>query len=473
MALKVLLLNQQRKRLQTELDGLRAKNADFDRRSAELEAAIGEASTEGEQTAVGELVAEYETERSAHDSEIQRIEDKLADLTRQIQEEEAKAPTPPPAAATDPNHPTTAPPEERKDDNTMPTSTARRGRFFGMTRSQFGEFVKGSAVAKWLQDIRSIAMQGRAVSNAEVLIPEHVLSLLRENIPLYSKLIKHVDARYLRGTARLNVMGAIPEAIWTEMCATLNELGLTFSTVETDGYKVGGFIPVCNALLEDSDENLAREIIDALTKAIAKAVDKAILYGTGTKMPMGIVTRLAMTEAPAAYKNSLEFKNVSTTNVLALGGKTGTALFQALLSASGAISTQYGSGSIFWAMNRKTHMKLLGESLGVNANGTIVAGMNNTMPVIGGTIEILDWMPDDVLVGGGDDLYLLVERAGTSIARSEHVQFIQDNTVFKGTARYDGIPVIAEGFVAISLGSSKPTATAVTFTQDKANTAAA
>ena len=465
MALKALLLNQQRKRLQTELDGLRAKTADFDRRSADLEKAIGEAETETDQTAVAELVGEYENERSAHDAEIQRIEGEIAELTRQIQEEEAKAPAPPAAEpATD-----TTPTEERKDNNTMPNSTVTRGRFFGMTRAAFGEFVKRAEVSKWLQDVRSIALQGRAVSNAEVTIPEHVLGLLRENVPLYSKLIKHTDARFLRGTTRLNVMGAIPEAVWTEMCGTLNELNLTFSTVEADGYKVGGFVPICNALLEDSDENLAREIIDALSKAIAKAVDKAILYGTGTKMPVGIVTRLLMTEAPASYKNSLAFKNVSTTNVLALGGKTGPALFQALLAASGAISTQYGNGSIFWAMNRKTHMKLLAESIGVNANGTIVAGMNNTMPVAGGTIEILDWMPDDVLVGGADDLYLLIERAGATIARSEHVQFVQDNTVFKGTARYDGIPIIAEGFVAVSLSTTKPSASAVTFTQDKAN----
>jgi HK97 family phage major capsid protein len=78
-------------------------------------------------------------------------------------------------------------------------------------------------------------------------------------------------------------------------------------------------------------------------------------------------------------------------------------------------------------------------------------------------------MPDDVLIGGADDLYLLIERAGATIARSEHVQFVQDNTVFKGTARYDGIPVIAEGFVALSLSTTKPTAAAVTFTADKAN----
>lgn len=467
MALRVLLLNQQRKRIQKDLDELRAKTPDFDRRCAELEAAVTEAETEADQTAVAELVTEYENERSAHDAEIQRMEGEVAELTRQIQEEEAKQPAAPSAAA----EPTVnnAPTEAREEVLPMSTPTNSRGRYFGMTRSQFGEFVKRAEVAQWLQNVRSIAMQGRAVSNAQVTIPDHVLGLLRENIPLYSKLIKHVDARFVKGTARLNVMGAVPEAIWTEMCATLNELALTFSTVEADGFKVGGFIPVCNALLEDSDENLAREIIDALSKTIAKGVDKAILYGTGTKMPVGIVTRLLMAEAPANYKNSLPFANVSSTNVVALGNKTGTALFQGLLAAAGAISTQYGNGSVFWAMNRKTHMKLMAESIGVNANGAIVAGMNNTMPIIGGAIETLDWMPDDVIVGGGDDLYLLVERSGANIARSEHAQFVQDNTVFKGTARYDGIPIIAEGFVAISLSSTKPAANAVTFGQDKAN----
>jgi RpiB/LacA/LacB family sugar-phosphate isomerase len=214
----------------------------------------------------------------------------------------------------------------------------------------------------------------------------------------------------------------------------------------------------------------------------AKLVANAVVDGTCEKGILicgtGIGISIAANKVPGircalchdcfSAKATREHNNA---NVLAMGGKTGTDLFKALLAASGAISTQYGNGSIFWAMNRKTHMKLLAESIGVNANGTIVAGMNNTMPVIGGTIEILDWMPDDVLIGGADDLYLLIERAGATIARSEHVQFVQDNTVFQGTARYDGIPVIAEGFVALSLSTTKPTAAAVTFTADKANAA--
>ena len=55
--------------------------------------------------------------------------------------------------------------------------------------------------------------------------------------------------------------------------------------------KVGGFIAIPNSTLEDSDIALANEILDGMGQGIGLAIDKAILYGTGTKMPVGIVKR--------------------------------------------------------------------------------------------------------------------------------------------------------------------------------------
>ena len=56
---------------------------------------------------------------------------------------------------------------------------------------------------------------------------------------------------------------------------------------------------MCNAVLEDSDIDLASTLLDALAQAIGIAVDKAILYGRNSastqKMPLGIVSRLAQT----------------------------------------------------------------------------------------------------------------------------------------------------------------------------------
>ena len=59
-----------------------------------------------------------------------------------------------------------------------------------------------------------------------------------------------------------------------------------------------------------------------------------------------------------------------------------------------------------------------------------------------------------------------------SFAQSEHVKFLEDATVFKGTARYDGQPTIAEAFVAIGLENTTP-GTTMAFAPDTANTVTA
>ena len=62
----------------------------------------------------------------------------------------------------------------------------------------------------------------------------------------------------------------------------------------------------------------------------------------------------------------------------------------------------------------------------------------------------------------------MAERAGVSIAMSEHARFVADQTLFKGTARYDGMPVFGEAFAVININGKAPT-TSVTFPPDKAN----
>ena len=119
-------------------------------------------------------------------------------------------------------------------------------------------------------------------------------------------------------------------------------------------------------------------------------------------------------------------------------------------------------------MNEGTLNTLKAEAMGFNAAGAIVSGMENTMPVVGGAVEILNFIPDNVIIVGYFGLYLLAERAGAKFAESEHVYFIQDQTVFKGTARYDGTPVIPEAFAAIGIAGVTPNAT-MTFPSDTAN----
>ena len=41
--------------------------------------------------------------------------------------------------------------------------------------------------------------------------------------------------------------------------------------------------------------------------------------------------------------------------------------------------------------------------------------------------------------------------------QSEHVRFLEDQTIFKGTARYDGKPAIREAFAVIGIGGAPNT----------------
>lgn len=450
MALKNIMLRKKIDSKKSFLEDLKRKDEEFAKREAELESAINEAKTEEEENTVSEEVEAFESEKKAHEKQKSDLEEEINNLEEELEKDEKRFVS-------------------------LNTKTEREGskmsnrKFFNMTIQERDAFFANQEVKDFLQRMRSLKGQQRAVTGAELLIPTAIFDLIKENISEYSKLYKHVRVRPTPGKARQNIMGAIPEAVWTEVCGAVNELELSFNSVEVDGYKVSGIFTVCNATLEDSDISLSAEIVTALGQAIGLALDKAILYGTGVKMPMGIVTRLTQTEDPSDSKTTIKWVNLSTSNVAVISEKTDMALIKAIIEKSGAAQNKYSNGNMFWAMNRKTHTKLVANSLSVNAAGAVVSGMNKTMPFVGGVIEELSFIPDDVIIGGYGDLYLLAERSGHVITQSEHYKFAEDQTVFKGTARYDGCPVIAEGFVAMNIAGGTVSATAVTFAQDKAN----
>ena len=462
MALKVLLLRKKLTDMQTSLADLERTAQGFETREAELAADIEAAQTDEERSVVEAAVEAFEQERSQNTTDIEQLRTDIADMENQIREAEETSRQ---ARSGQGEHH-----EERKDDHTM-NNAETRTRFFGMTAQQRDAFMARDDVKEFLQRVRELSHEKRSVTGAELLIPTVMLDLLRQNICEYSKLISKVNLRSVPGKARQTVAGAIPEAVWTEMCAKLNELAVSFTAVEVDGYKVGGFIAICNAVLEDSDISLAQEIITSLGASIGYALDKAIIYGTGTKMPMGIVTRLAQSVQPETYPATARaWADLHTSNIKTIteANSAGAKLFQNVLKAFGAAKSKYSRGIKFWAMNETTYNTFMAESMSINATGVVVSGMNGTMPVVGGDVVLLDFIPDNNIIAGYGDLYLLAERAGTALAQSEHALFTDDQTVFKGTARYDGLPVIAEGFVAIGINAVAPT-TSMSFATDSAN----
>ena len=471
--LKVLMMRRRIDLKKKDLAALREKLEGFKTREAELATAIDEVETEEQRTAVEEEITAFETERDEAQTGADQLEQEISDLENELEQEEAAQDTTPPAE-------TGATGGSAENTGAGETATENRGgnipmirRLKNFTQQEREAFLGNEQVRSFLGEVRRAITEKRALTGVGLTIPEVMLGLVREEIAANSKLLKFVNLRPVGGKGRLNIMGKIPEAVWTEMCANLNELDLAFNQTEVDGYKVGAFIAICNATLEDSDLALAQEIVTAIGIAIAKALDKAILYGTGTKMPVGIITRLACESQPAWWgTNDPAFVDLHTSNIKSINKSTATGaeFFAALIAELGIAKPVYSGEGLFWVMNRKTHLDIMAKALAFDANGALVAN-TQLMPIVGG--EIVEFEDNDVIadyeiVGGFGGNYLMAERAGVEFASSTEVRFLQDQTVFKGTGRYDGRPIEGKAFVIVNYANSTPTKTR-SFAKDWAN----
>lgn len=449
MALRVLMLRKKINDKKKELESIIAKETDLSKRELEIQASIEEAQTEEERSAVEEAVTAFEADKAANDETKGALEREIGEMEEELAKLEEAQDAGENGGETQPQE------ENRSEVDKMNTRT----KFFGMNAQEREAFIARNDVKEFLGAVRTAIMEKRALSGTSYLIPDVMLDLLRENIEDYSKLYKHCNVQRLSGTGRMNIEGTIPEAVWTEMCANLNELDLSFTQITVDGFKVGGYFKICNAILQDSMIDLAREVLDVLGRAIGLALDKAILYGTGTKMPQGVVTALAAaTGTPNIVSHAASVVDL--------------ALFKALVGDSGKAKSNYSRGEKVWCVNETTYTTLIQNAMSINAAGAVVTGIQGTMPVIGGSIEVLNFIPDNTIIGGYFDLYLLAERRGVELNTSEHAFFLADQTAFKGTARYDGKVVKDDAFVVIGLNGVTPSASAVTFAEDTANTGA-
>lgn len=473
MALKALMLKRSIDAKKAELAALEAKDEEFATREADLAQAIEEAEPGNveQEGAINAEIEQFEADSTTHSEAKETLRVDIERLEGELEEIERNAPVPP------------APEIKKSDvrgDQKMENINIRslpmtRRAFDALPMEQRNTIVAQDDVKAFLCELRSMKGQSRAITGAELTIPVVFLDLISENMFRYSKLLNRVRVRNVSGEARQTIAGTVPEAIWTEMCGAINELSFTFNQVTLDGYKVAGYVPVCNSLLEDNDINLASWIVEMISESIGLAMDKAILYGKGaaSKMPLGIVTRLAQDTKPADYPaNAPEWVDLSDSNILQIGGAsvTGAEFWSALMTATGATYTRYNRGNMFWAMNSKTYATLKSKLITFTATGDIVANLFGSLPIVTGDIDVLEFIPDGDIIGGYGDLYLLAMRSGMTIESSTHVQFIQDNTVFRGKQRADGMPIIPGAFVAININNQAVT-TVMDFAADTANDA--
>lgn len=274
-----------------------------------------------------------------------------------------------------------------------------------------------------------VEFKTRGVTGTEVLIPETVIDMINIDMTFTGNIYNLVTTHRIKGDARVILSCEAPTALWLECCGALSEVDLDFRRLEIDCYKVGAVITVCNSILEDSFVDIADYIQQQFVKSILKALDKVILTGDPlAKQPTGIILSLP------------------TENKI-----TSSAKFAELYTHFGELPDD--TGDLSAVMTRNTYYNMFaGQMIQPTADGRIVMPQFTSLPDVKSVNFVPKGLiPDNQMLVGDFSKYILVERSDMVIARSKEVKFIEDETVFKVTGRYDGKPIDNKYWLLITL----------------------
>ena len=447
MALKQLLLNKKIHQRKSNLEELLTQEANLNKRAADLEVSIEEAKTDEEIALVEEEFTKLDSEKEELEGKKTTLEGEIAELEGELEDLNSKEPT---------NEAVAEKETEEKIERSKNLGGEQRMEAKKLTtRGQIIERLNREEVRSFYSSLKQ-AIEKRSITGLDLTIPQILLETITEDLGRYSVFYNLVRVARLTGTGRAIVSGEAPEAVWTEMIGKINELSALFSDIEVDGYKVGGFIPLHNSLIEDSMINLAAHVEELLKESIAIALDKAILYGTGTKMPLGII--------PALNANT----SLKATNIITLT-TTNTKFDKIIETMKNIKRGRRGRGPITVAMNEATWLgTIVPMSLATSSNGGFVTVSNQAFPGVGYKVVFCEEIPDNNVLVGDFSKYLLAERADVKTASSTEFLFTEDKTVFKATARYDGKPVRQAAYVLIGLNGAIPEVSK-SFAIDEAN----
>jgi HK97 family phage major capsid protein len=398
--------------LQTKMDALQKRSEDTQKALEQATTEEDIATVENEITDIEKDQGELEVEKKTIETEITQLETELAG----VQEKERQA---------------------QKQNQTREKTESGEGIMNRMQVRELiknGEYYKRSDVIEFYEKFKNL----RAVTGGELAIPQVVVNRIMDILGDYSTIYNIVDRIQVNGTARVLIDTDTTPATWVEQSASLpvGDVG-TLAYLDFDGFKVGKVTFVDNFLLQDSVINLDEYVSRKIARAIALALDIAILSGTGLagKQPTGIIP------------------SVPLENQVTVDGATAT--MSDYVKPIGLIDTGDDVvGEISAVMRRSTYYAYFLElSINTNADGEVVGRLPNLSrpDILGIPVIFSNHMDTDAVLYGEFDKYTLVERETISIDNSEHVRFVEDQMAFRGKGRFDGKPTKPEAFALVTI----------------------
>jgi HK97 family phage major capsid protein len=306
---------------------------------------------------------------------------------------------------------------------------------------EIGELLKSSeyrsAYLKTLQgkaltDVEQRALT-TAVGSSGAAVPTTTLDMIINKLRQTSVLFTKINVSYIPGNLSLVVANAKNAAAWKVEGVDGTAADDTIISVNLAGYELIKLVEISaasDAMTIDAFENyIAAEI----GRQLAIALENAILNGTGSGQPMGIIPGVTWDAT-----NSTTFP------------KTAGLDYDSLVNARALLGTMYRANGI-WVMNAKSEAMMMkvkdtqGRPIFTQAPQD---GFNGR--ILGNLYVVDDYVPDDTILFGCFDYYYMNFSKSPEIAADRSVSFKSGKITYRGLAVLDGKPALSEAFVKMT-----------------------
>lgn len=319
-------------------------------------------------------------------------------------------------------------PQERKKDNSMSKYDSQE------YRQAFMEYVcRGREMPV---EFRSDA--NTTTSDIGALVPPVTLNKIVEKVEAYGMILPLVTKTAYKTGMTIPVASVKPTASWVAEGAGSEKQKLPLDASITFGhFKLRVAVSVSLETDEMALSAFEARLVNVLAEAMAKALEKAILTGTGSGQPTGILNDASKGE---------------TIDVKAIDYKT-------LVSAEAALPMEYENGAV-WCMSKKTFMEFVAMT---DTAGQPIARTNygiNGAPertLLGRRVVLTNYLPAYAATLKKTDVFAMlydfsdyVLNTNFSVGIKTYEDNETDDIVRKSIMVADGKPILSASLVKLT-----------------------
>jgi HK97 family phage major capsid protein len=273
-----------------------------------------------------------------------------------------------------------------------------------------------------------------ATNSSGAAVPITTLNMIIDKLRQVSVLFPLINVTYIPGNLSLVVANAKNASSWKTEGADGVAADDTVVTVNLAGYELIKLVEISAAASAMTIDAFEAYIAAEIGRQMSIALENAILNGTGTGQPTGILSGITWTTGT----NRIDW------GAAAVG-------YDNIVDALALLPTMYHPDARF-VMNRKVLFSGIRKLKDAQGQPLFTYNPQDraAMTILGYPVVMDDYVPDDVILICSPQYYYMNFSKPVELSSDLSVGFKSGKVTYRGLAVVDGKPALAEAFVKLS-----------------------